>query len=157
MELDENSTEEKDSDSDLKEEDLHDEWQEINEGDAATSECWEEEELLIDDIDCDDPVSLYKLFVIDYILAIIIEGTNKYATQCMNNSAPSSRGHQQAWTPVTKEEMNTFIGILLIMSIVRLPEINSILKYLHFSDNSIITTENRLYKLRNIVDAIYFI
>ncbi|XP_017759467.1 PREDICTED: uncharacterized protein LOC108550274 [Eufriesea mexicana] len=121
-ELDENTTEE-DFDLDLEEEDLDDGWQEINEGGAATNECSEEEELLIYDVDCDDPVSSYKLFVTDYILAMIVEETNKYAVECTNNSASSSRRHQQAWKPVTKEEVNTFIGILLIMGVVRLPEI----------------------------------
>ncbi|CAK9826352.1 PiggyBac transposable element-derived protein 4 [Anthophora retusa] len=74
--------------------------------------------------------------------------------------------------------MNTFIGILLIMGVVRLPEIRlywsnsdmyanariknamkhdrflSILKFLHFSDNTTARTEDRLHKIRNIVEAI---
>ncbi|CAK9820105.1 hypothetical protein ANTQUA_LOCUS10457 [Anthophora quadrimaculata] len=54
---------------------------------------------------------------------MIVEETNKYAIQCMNNSASSSRRHQQAWKSVTKNELNTFIGILLIVGVVRLPEI----------------------------------
>ncbi|XP_068980971.1 piggyBac transposable element-derived protein 4-like [Bombus flavifrons] len=81
----------------------------------------------------------YKLFLTDYILEMIVEETNKYAVQCMENSASSSRRHQLAWKPVTKDELNTFIGILLFMGVALLPEIR--------------LTEDRLYKLRNIVDA----
>lgn len=43
----------------------------------------EEEEFLIHNTDCDDPVLLYKLFVTDHI-------------QCINNSAYSSKSHQRA-------------------------------------------------------------
>ncbi|XP_017765506.1 PREDICTED: piggyBac transposable element-derived protein 4-like [Eufriesea mexicana] len=178
IELDESTTEEEYFDSDIEEGDLDDGWQEIIEGGAATNVCWEEEELLIDDMNSDDPVFLYKLFVTGYILLVIVAETNKYATECMNHSAIRSRRQQQAWQPFTKEEMNTFIGTLLIMGVLRLPEIRlyllqtdvysntrikramegdrfiSILKYSYFFDNSTARTENRLYKLRNIVDAI---
>lgn len=109
---------------------------------------------------------------------MIVEETNKYALQCTKNSASSSRRHQLAWKPVTKDELNTFIGVLLFMGVAPLPEIRlywsqkeiywnsriqnamkhdrfiSILKYLYFSDNSTARTEDCLYKLRNIVDAI---
>lgn len=138
----------------------------------------QEEELLIEDTDCNDSVSLYKLFFTDNTLEMIVEETNKYAVQCLENSASNSREHQLDWKPVTKDEMNSFMGILLIMGLVLLPKIRlywsrnvlysnacirkamkrgqfiSILKYLHFSDNSTTTTEDRLCKLRNIVDAI---
>ena len=112
------------------------------------------------------------------VLEIIAEETNKYATQCINNSACSSTSHQRAWKPVTKDEINAFFGILLIMGIVQVPEIRlywsqndiyanaciknaikrdrfiSILKYLHFSDNTTTRAEDRLHKIRNVVEAI---
>lgn len=137
----------------------------------------EEEEFLYD-TDCNDPVALYKLFFTDYILEMIVEETNKYATQCINNSSSSSRMHQKAWQSVTKDEVNTFIGILLIIGVVQLPEIRlnwsnndmyenariknamkrdrflSILKFLHFVDNTTAITEDRLYKIRNIIETI---
>lgn len=101
---------------------------------------------------------------------MIVEETNKYATQCINNSSYSSRMHQQAWESVTRDEVNAFIGILLIMGVVQLPEIRlywsnnmyanallknamrcdrflSILKFLHFSDNTTARTEGWLYKI----------
>ncbi|XP_017764873.1 PREDICTED: uncharacterized protein LOC108554191 [Eufriesea mexicana] len=94
-ELYENTSKEEDFDSDLDEEGADDEWHGINEGGVATNVCWEEEELIIDDMGSDDPVNLSKF----------------------------SRRQQQARMPVTEEEMNTFIGILLIMVLVRLHEI----------------------------------
>lgn len=64
--------------------------------------------------DCNDPFTLYKLFLTDHILEKIVEETNKYATQCINNSSSSSRMHPQAWQSVTKDEVNTSIGICLL-------------------------------------------
>ncbi|CAL7937381.1 unnamed protein product [Xylocopa violacea] len=161
-ELNDNSMEE-DVESDLEEVDLDDEWQEIRLGDQAMNEYPQDEELLIDNTDCDDPISLYNLFFTDHILEMIVEETNRYAVQCMNNSASRSRRHQLAWKPVTKDELNIFIGI---MGVAPLPEIRlywsqkdmytnvrirnamkrdwfiSILRYLHFTDNSTARTED---------------
>ncbi|XP_033360721.1 piggyBac transposable element-derived protein 4-like [Bombus vosnesenskii] len=122
-ELTDDTMEEEDFESDSEEEDLDEEWQEIRERGQTMTEYSQEEELLIEDTDCDDPVSLYKLFFTDNILEMIVEETNKYAVQCLENSVSNSREHQLDWKPVTKDEMNTFIGILLIMGLVPLPKI----------------------------------
>ncbi|XP_050454192.1 uncharacterized protein LOC126852937 [Cataglyphis hispanica] len=118
-ELNDHSLEEEDFESNLESDDGDNEWKKITGRQLQMNEYTEEEEFLIHNMDCDDPVSLYKLFVTDHILEIIAEETNKYATQCINNSACSSTSHQRAWKPVTKDEINTFFGILLIMGIVQ--------------------------------------
>lgn len=176
-ELNDHSLEEEDFESNLESDDGDNEWKKITGRQLRMNEYAEEEEFLIHNMDCDDPVSLYKLFVTDHILEIIAEETNKYATQCINNSACSSTSHQRAWKPVTKDEINAFFDILLIMGIVQVPEIRlywsqndiyanariknamkrdrfiSILKYLHFSDNTTARAEDRLHKIRNVVEA----
>ncbi|XP_048515560.1 piggyBac transposable element-derived protein 4-like [Athalia rosae] len=165
------STEEEDLISESENEDHEEEWQEVKERTVVINEYSEEEEFLHENIDCNDPFALYKL-------EKIVDETNKYATQSINNSSSSSRIHQQDWQSVTRDEMNTFFGILLIMGIVQLPEIRlywsnndmyanarikkamrrdhflSILKFLHFSDNTTARTEDRLHKIRNIIEAI---
>ncbi|CAK9820102.1 PiggyBac transposable element-derived protein 4 [Anthophora quadrimaculata] len=175
---DRNTTEEEVWESDVEEQDDDAEWRKIAEKSASEEEYSEEEELLIKETDCDDPVALYKLFFTDEILEIIVEETNRYAVQCIVNAAYGSRQHQQAWNPVTKSELNIFFGILLIMGVVQVPEIRlywskkamyanarikkamkrdrflAIWKYLHFSDNATARTEDRLHKLRNVVDKI---
>ncbi|XP_047356426.1 LOW QUALITY PROTEIN: uncharacterized protein LOC124951691 [Vespa velutina] len=107
-------------------EDHDEEWQEVKERTVVINEYSEEEEFLHENIDCNDPFALYKLFFTDYILEKMkqrVDETNKYATKSINNSSSSSRMHQQDWQSVTRDEMNTFFGILLIMGIVELPEI----------------------------------
>ncbi|CAL7933001.1 unnamed protein product [Xylocopa violacea] len=124
------STEEEDLISKSENEDHDEEWQEVKERTVVINEYSEEEEFLHENIDCNDPFALYKLFFTDYILEKIVDETNKYATQSINNSSSSSRIHQQDWQSVTRDEMNTFFGILLIICIVQLPEIR-----LYWSNN----------------------
>ncbi|XP_017757888.1 PREDICTED: piggyBac transposable element-derived protein 4-like [Eufriesea mexicana] len=174
---DRNTTEEEVWESD-EEQDDDAEWRKIVEKSASEEECSDGEELLMEETDCDDPVAIYKLFFTDEILETIVEETNRYAVQCMVNAAYGRRQHQQRWNPVTTSELNTFIGILLIMGVVQVPELRlywsnkamyanarikkamkrdrflAILKYLHFSDNATARTEDRLHKLRNVVDKI---
>lgn len=120
--MNECSSEEEDVVSISENEDGDEEWQAVKEITSVINEYSEEEEFLYD-TDCNDPFALYKLFFTDYILEMIVEETNKYPTQCIKNSSSSSRIHQKAWQSVTKDEVNTFIGILLIMGVVQLPEI----------------------------------
>ena len=153
------------------------EWQEVKGRTSMLNEYSEEEKFLEENTDCNNPFALYKLFFTDYILEKIVEETNKYAAQCINSSSSTSRMHQQAWQPVSKNEVNTFIGILLIMGVVPLPEIRlywsakemyanrriknvmkrdrflSIPKFLHFSNNTIARNKDRLNKIRDIVEA----
>lgn len=74
---------------------------------------------------CNELVS-YKLFLSDYILVKVVEETTRHTTQCINNSSTSSRMHEKTWRSVTRVEMNTFIGILLILAVVQTPEIRYI-------------------------------
>lgn len=178
-EMDGSTTDNDDSESDLRLEknDVDRKWQPIRERSPVLDEYSKEEEFLIENVDFNNPSALYKLFLTDNILEIIIRETNKYADQCIR-AIPTSRRHQQPWQPVTKDEMDAFFGILLIMGIVQLPEIRlywsrkdmytntrirnamkrdrfvSILKFLHFADDSIYGTEDRLSDIRNVVEAI---
>ncbi|XP_053995482.1 uncharacterized protein LOC128885450 [Hylaeus anthracinus] len=135
----------------------------------------EEEKLLIENVDCNNPLAVFKIFFTDYIAEIMVEETNKYAEQCMN----SVSNRRKNWKPVTRDEINTFVGILLIMGVVQLPKLRlywckramymntcikrsmlrdrflSILRYLHFSDDSTAQIEDRLQKIRNIVEKTF--
>ncbi|KAI4481543.1 hypothetical protein M0802_013963 [Mischocyttarus mexicanus] len=51
--------------------------------------------------------------------------TNKYYEKCalQTHSSVTIRKHKQQWKPITRDEMHILIGILLIMGIVKVPEI----------------------------------
>uniref|UniRef100_A0A0K0EJ20 DDE_Tnp_1_7 domain-containing protein n=1 Tax=Strongyloides stercoralis TaxID=6248 RepID=A0A0K0EJ20_STRER len=112
-EMNECSPEEEDVVSISENENGDEEWQAVKEITSVINEYSEEEEFLYD-TDCNDPFALYKLFFTDYIIEMIVEQTNKYATECINNSSSSSRMHQKAWQSVTKDEVNTFLAYCLL-------------------------------------------
>ncbi|KAI4475495.1 hypothetical protein M0802_015132 [Mischocyttarus mexicanus] len=111
----------------------------------------QEAEHIIRNIDCDDPFELYKLFLNDNILQLIIEETNKYSIQC--GFSANRRKHQLSWKPVTVNELKAFFAILLIMGIVQMPDIR--LYWMENNiDNTTCSTEDPLNKINKIVAKI---
>ncbi|XP_065159187.1 piggyBac transposable element-derived protein 4 [Atheta coriaria] len=154
------------------------EWTPINEVQRCEIVC--DDELLLHNVDCDDPIALYQLFVTDSVIEQMVLETNRYAIQCMEKDPHKneSRKHQSMWRPITSTDLYTFLGIVHIMGIVQLPEIRlywsnnpmyanqciqkqmprdrflDILKYLHFSDNTANISTNRLCKFSELMDKI---
>ncbi|XP_076301962.1 uncharacterized protein LOC143220104 [Lasioglossum baleicum] len=93
---DRNATEEEVSESGVGDQDDDSEWRKIVEKFASEEEYSGEEELLINEPDCVDPVVLHNSLFSDVILEIIGEGTNRYTVQCIVNAAYGRRQHQQA-------------------------------------------------------------
>ncbi|CAK9832798.1 PiggyBac transposable element-derived protein 4 [Anthophora retusa] len=133
-------------------------------------------ELLVGNIDCNDPFELYKLFATDSILQLMVEETNKYSIQC--GFSANRRKHELSWEPITISQMKVFIAILLIMGIIQMSDIRlywyekkmcgneriknvmkrnsflAILKCIHFCDNTTSETEDPLNKISKIVTEI---
>lgn len=59
--------------------------------------------------------SYFDLFFTDNVWEIIVRETNKYHDY-MVQTEPAK--HKMAWTPVTRDEMEAFVGILVLMGIV---------------------------------------
>lgn len=169
------------SEDDSEESDKETEWQQVSGRSNAICQCTEDEEFLHENVNCDDPFSLYRLFLSDSLLKLIVSETNRYAEQSNvgeNSSLSTTRKHQQSWMPITIGEIKKFIGILMIIGIVRLPEIKlywskntmysnarvkkvmkrdrflTILKYLHFSNNETAIIDDRLNKIRKVMKII---
>ena len=106
----------------------------------------------------------------------MVQQTNKYAIQIGTDN--KTKKHQSSWIPVSIGEMKAFLGILLIMGVVQIPDIRlywsensmygngrikrimkrdrflSILKHLHFVDNETCRVEDPLYKIRDFMKEI---
>ncbi|CAK9816241.1 PiggyBac transposable element-derived protein 2 [Anthophora plagiata] len=149
--------------ADSEESDEETERQQVTRRSSMICQYTEDEEFLHENVNCDDPFSLYQLFLSDNLLELIVNETNRYAEQSNvgveNSSSSTTRKHQQSWMPVTIGEIKKFTVILIIMGLVRLPEIKlywskntmysnarikevmrrdrflTVLKYLHFSNN----------------------
>ena len=60
-------------------------------------------------------LSCFAVFFSDNVCDFIKEETNHYANTCVSNN-PSGR----IWSDTTIEELKAFVGILILMGIVRL-------------------------------------
>ncbi|KAL8567072.1 hypothetical protein ACOMHN_027499 [Nucella lapillus] len=131
------------------------------------------------------PVDYLELFFDDDLMNSIIINTNLYAQQFLEAN-PNLPPHARAkdWTPVDAGEMKRFLGLVLLMGIVKLPTIalywsrrvlyrfgvfssvmtknrfQLILQFLHFHDNATMPGPNdpnydRLYKIRPVVDHLH--
>lgn len=148
--------------------------------DTALFEEDNHEHIVLPEIDYENPFSIYKLFLSDDIIDLMVLETNKYYeySVAQPQSSVSSRKHKQEWKPTTRDEMLVFIGILLIMGIVRLPEMRlywskdpmyanerikramkrerffDFLQYWHFSDSEQVSSDNRLFKISTLLEMI---
>ncbi|GFQ69598.1 piggyBac transposable element-derived protein 4 [Trichonephila clavata] len=125
----------------------------------------------------------FKLMFTDEILSILVEETNRYAFDVLNLHGETSdkRNHVSSWKPTNKNEILKFLGLILLMGHIEKDSIQDywttnylvetpffrevmprdrflmILKFLHFSDNSLkesrdSPTYDRLWKIRKIFD-----
>ena len=125
----------------------------------------------------------FKLFFDDFIIGHMVEQTNKYASDYISNPPKElkeySRVHQ--WLPTNKSEMKTFLGLTMLMGIIRKPTVELywskdplyhtpifsqvmnrnryqlLLKFFHLNDNDTMLPKSdpnydRLHKLRPLLD-----
>ena len=127
-------------------------------------------------IPCSVLETFYLLFTRE-LLQYIVDQTNLYAQQCMGEDKYAT------WNKVTFEELNAFIGFMILMGLVQLPSFADywskdetfrytkiadkisrdrfleILRYLHFADNSKLVPPgqehyNKLGKVQPVIDSI---
>ena len=130
------------------------------------------------------PAHFFDLFIDDDLLNHFFIQTNLYAEDFISATEvkPSSRVHK--WTPTNVPEMKAFLGICLLMGIIKKPDINSywctdpltrtpvfpaamprdryilLLKFWHFNDNRDMPPANepgrdRLFKIRPLLDHLF--
>ena len=63
-------------------------------------------------------VDLFCSYFTEEVWALLVTETNRYA-----KSNRSSKPKARAWTDITVEEMKAFIGLLIIMGVVKLPRL----------------------------------
>lgn len=123
------------------------------------------------------PFDFFKLIVNDEIIIKLVEQTNLYALQKLSSITFSSQSRIYKWTNTSVEEMQNWMGLVLWMGLVQLPEIGlywskspifstnfgkimsrnrfQILStMIHYSDNETSDKSNRLYKLGSIVEDV---
>jgi len=124
---------------------------------------------------CNRPIDFFRLFMDDELVDLMVVQTNLNARQSLGRTQQSSESRLNRWTDTNKEEMESFIGLLLWMGLVKMPSIKSywkrsrlfcnsiaplimprnrfelILRMWHFADNAEANDDDRLHKVRNLV------
>ena len=136
-------------------------------------------------IDCEPdsftPEDAFSVFVDDEVLQHLVDQTNIYANQVTTkrtrNDSLTSYARHRKWSATTKDEIKTFLGILLWMGLSRKLTIDSywsqcplykneiagkmsrnrfelLLNCIHFSDNEELEDGNRLWKIQPLMDLL---
>jgi hypothetical protein len=133
-------------------------------------------ESIIDNFLGKTPYEVYRIFLNDAVLQLIVDETNKYADQEIRKGiSPGARLNN--WKQTDTEEIKKFFGMLMWMGLCRYPYIQSywsskniysnemknvlprnrfqlILKHLHFSNNEQVDNNDRLWKITPLLELV---
>ena len=127
-------------------------------------------------VDISDAWDIFRLFMPKELVQIIVDETNRYARQYFAETPLSPHARGKSWREVTPEEMEKFLGLVLLTGIIQKPMLKQywstdkilatpffndtvprnrfelILKFLHFNDNLAKPDDcmDKLYKLRPV-------
>ena len=123
------------------------------------------------------PLGIFSLFFTSTLLNYIVEQSNKFALECMGEEKFAS------WTKITVEELQAYMGFMILMGLIKLPSIFDYWKkdetyhyspiasritrdrffelsrYLHFANNSTLAPPtspdyNKLGKVQPVLDQL---
>lgn len=82
-----------------------------------------------------NPLYLFELFFSDELLNEIVTQTNLYADQYINSHVLKQRSRMKKWSPVTKDELMIYFGIILYRGVVWKPTYEH-----YYTENAIFST-----------------
>jgi hypothetical protein len=154
-----------------------DEWQDISDSQPQFEEYTGNSRLFIPS-DIKSPDEFYRLFLTDEVIDKIVLETNNYASKCIQSDQLKNKSRVRQWKPTNREEMLNFFCVLLVMGIVKVPNLKYywskkklyrneyiaslmsrdrfllLLKFWHFSDDSTSTQVDKLNKIRVVYEMI---
>lgn len=123
------------------------------------------------------PLDVFKFFVNDELLELIVTQTNIFAGQQLSKRQ-SSKSRMKSWTDTNKVEICKFLGVTLAMGLTTVPTINLywskdplyhnkyissvmtrdryllILSCIHYANNETADLTNRLYKIEPLLSIL---
>lgn len=122
------------------------------------------------------PYDFLKIFLCDELLDLIVLETNRFAEQSRNKVLPAN-SRLNRWKDTNKQEIMTFLGIVLYMGLKKLPRMTDywsknplysdqvssrmsrnrfelLLRMIHFNDNENIVAHDRLGKLSPLLNIL---
>ncbi|KAL7630424.1 UNVERIFIED_CONTAM: hypothetical protein RMT77_019411, partial [Armadillidium vulgare] len=100
------------------------------------------------------PIDIYKHFLTDEIINLIVVETNRYATQVSKSNDEDSGLCK--WTLTNYEEMKKFLGVIFVMSSYKMPMISNYWSKNLFYRNKTISKTMNLERFQNLLGALHF-
>lgn len=124
------------------------------------------------------PDEIFRLFLTDEIVDKMVLETNLYAEKILTKPGLKKKSRFRYWEPINREELLKFLGVALVMGLNKVPHINdywsknimyrneyitkvmsrdrftAILKFWHFSDDTIDRTTDKLNKIRDVYEML---
>ncbi|PZC85109.1 hypothetical protein B5X24_HaOG202873 [Helicoverpa armigera] len=124
------------------------------------------------------PDEIFRLFLTDEIVDKMVLETNLYAEKFLSNPGLKKKSRFRYWKPINRDELLKFLGVALVMGLNKVPHINdywsqnimyrneyiikvmsrdrftAILKFWHFSDDTIDRTTDKLNKIRDVYEML---
>ena len=70
------------------------------------------------DIHSNSPYDYFKLIFDDNFIDMIVRETNCYSSQYITNTVLSTKARAKSWKPVTRMEMEVFLGLVLLSGLI---------------------------------------
>ena len=77
-----------------------------------------------DELPCDreiEPIDLYKIFVSDEVVELIVSETNLYFEETVGAVPTTRHSKVKQWQPITSEDFYKLLGILIMMGLNKQP------------------------------------
>ena len=124
------------------------------------------------------PIDVYSILVNDDVYNLVVEQTNINAQQVIMNRRISRKSRLKSWKDTDEEEIKKFFSIVMYMGVVKYPSIDLywsrdpfyknnfvpplmsrnrfqlLLRFMHFAENRDQTNEDRLLKLRKLLEIL---
>ncbi|KAG5878432.1 hypothetical protein JTB14_015917 [Gonioctena quinquepunctata] len=123
------------------------------------------------------PVAAFDQFFSPELIALIVEETNRYAAYIISTTNVTRKSRLNQWYPTNEQEIRKFVGFYIWMGLNCRPAIASywstdvlyknqvsqvlsrnrfemLLRMIHFSDRENETNNDRLYKIRPVLDML---
>ena len=68
------------------------------------------------------PIEIFNQFFDDSIIEMMITETNRYAQQILSSRQIRRSSRMNRWKDITKENMETFLGIILVTGLIKYPK-----------------------------------
>ena len=65
-----------------------------------------------------NPIDVYRHFLTDEIISLMVRETNRYAEHHLQTQKLTKRSKTLQWKPTTNEEMVKFFGIIIEMGLI---------------------------------------